>query len=149
MQITLNVDEKLFNESGVGMAIQNAFDSMPDEDKKAIVTDIVRQHITESKVVKRFFVDGSYRYANDTPQPTHEFRKIIESIDFSKELEAMKDQILGFVTEPHQELLVNMIVEAFMHHMAEAVFTDSKFKDLITQEIMRQGGRFFERKQTT
>ena len=73
---------------------------------------------------------------------------IAESIDFSKELEAMKDQILGFVTEPHQELLVNMIVEAFMHHMAEAVFTDSKFNYLLTQEIMRQGGRFFERKQT-
>ena len=146
MQITLNVDENLFNESGVGLAIKEAFDSMPEEEKRSIVTDIVRQRLTESEVVKRYFIEGSYRYSGDKPRPTYEFSKIIGSIDFSKELESAKTQILGFVSEPQPDLIAEMIVRAFIKNLADCLSEDATFKGALTERIVSLGNSMFERK---
>ena len=40
MNITLNVDEKLFDEGGIGEAIKDAFINMPMEEKSSVMKAI-------------------------------------------------------------------------------------------------------------
>lgn len=145
MNITLNIDEKLFDESGVGEAIKDAFINMPKEEKSAIMKDILKQYLLDSDFVKNYFIKKESRgWSNNyTLQdvPTDEFRELIRKIDFSSEMEDVKEVFIEVINKDLNNFLLKLLVDSYMNSIASMVTNNDNFRSDISYNILSEFNR--------
>lgn len=145
MNITLNIDEKLFDESGVGEAIKDAFITMPQEEKSAIMKDILKQYLLDSDFVKNYFIKKESRSwsSNYTIQdvPTDEFRELIRKIDFSSEMEDVKKVFIEVINKDLNKFLLKLLVDSYMNSIASMVTNNDNFRSDISYNILSEFNR--------
>ena len=145
MKITLNIDEKLFDESGVGEAIKDAFITMPQEEKSVIMKDILKQYLLDSDFVKNYFIKKESRSwsSNYTLQdvPTDEFRELIRKIDFSSEMEDVKKVFIEVINKDLNKFLLKLLVNSYMNSIASMVTNNDNFRSDISYNILTEFNR--------
>ena len=145
MKITLNIDEKLFDDSGVGEAIKDAFITMPQEEKSAIMKDILKQYLLDSDFVKNYFIKKESRSwsSNYTLQdvPTDEFRELIRKIDFSSEMEDVKKVFIEVINKDLNKFLLKLLVDSYMNSIASMVTNNDNFRSDISYNILAEFNR--------
>ncbi len=145
MNITLNIDEKLFDESGVGAAIKDAFINMPQEEKSTIMKDILKQYLLDSDFVKNYFIkkenrgwSGNYTFQD---APTDEFRELIRKIDFSSEMEDVKKVFIEVINKDLNKFLLKLLVDSYMNSIASMVTNNDNFRSDISYNILAEFNR--------
>lgn len=145
MKITLNIDEKLFDDSGVGEAIKDAFITMPQEEKSVIMKDILKQYLLDSDFVKNYFIKKESRSwsSNYTLQdvPTDEFRELIRKIDFSSEMEDVKKVFIEVINKDLNKFLLKLLVNSYMNSIASMVTNNDNFRSDISYNILTEFNR--------
>ena len=145
MNITLNIDEKLFDESGVGEAIKDAFITMPQEEKSVIMKDILKQYLLDSDFVKNYFIKKESRSwsSNYTLQdvPTDEFKELIRKIDFSSEMEDVKKVFIEVINKDLNKFLLKLLVDSYMNSIASMVTNNDNFRSDISYNILAEFNR--------
>lgn len=140
MNITLNVDEKLFDEGGIGEAIKDAFINMPMEEKSSVMKEILKQYLLDSGFIKRYFVEnrsyGSWGTYQTEESPTAEFRKLISTIDFSEEMDDVKKMFEEVIKNDLKEQIIKLMVDSYVNTIANTLFDkSSEFRDRLSQDI--------------
>lgn len=140
MNITLNVDEKLFDEGGIGEAIKDAFINMPTEEKSSVMKEFLKQYLLDSGFIKRYFVEDKRLSSWGTYQteeaPTAEFRKLISTIDFSEEMDDVKKIFEEVIKNDLKEQVIKLMVDSYVNTIAKTLFdSSSEFRDRLSQNI--------------
>ena len=140
MNITLNVDEKLFDEGGIGEAIKDAFINMPMEEKSSVMKEILKQYLLDSGFIKRYFVEDKRLSSWGTYQtgeaPTEEFRKLISTIDFSEEMDDVKKIFEEVIKNDLKEQVIKLMVDSYINTIANTLFdSSSEFRDRLRYNI--------------
>ena len=145
MNITLNIDEKLFDESGVGEAIKDAFINMPQEEKSAIMKDILKQYLSDSNFIKNYFIKKENRIwsSNYAVQdvPTDEFKELIRKIDFNDEMEDVKKVFIEVINKDLNKFLLKLLVDSYMNSIASMVTNNDNFRSDISNNILTEFNR--------
>ena len=140
MNITLNVDEKLFDEGGIGEAIKDAFTNMPMEEKSSVMKEFLKQYLLDSGFIKRYFVEDKRLSSWGTYQteeaPTAEFRKLISTIDFSEEMDDVKKIFEEVIKNDLKEQVIKLMVDSYVNTIANTLFdSSSEFRVRLSQNI--------------
>lgn len=140
MNITLNVDEKLFDEGGIGEAIKDAFINMPMEEKSSVMKEILKQYLLDSGFIKRYFVENksfnSWGTYKTEEAPTAEFRKLISTIDFSEEMDDVKKIFEEVIKNDLKEQVIKLMVDSYVNTIANTLFdSSSEFRVRLSQNI--------------
>lgn len=140
MNITLNVDEKLFDEGGIGEAIKDAFINMPMEEKSSVMKEILKQYLLDSGFIKRYFVEdrrlSSWGTYQTEEAPTAEFRKLISTIDFSKEMDDVKKIFEEVIKNDLKDQVIRLMVDSYVNTIANTLFdSSSEFRNRLSQNI--------------
>ena len=143
MNITLNIDEKLFDEGDIGKAIKDAFTNMPIEEKSNIMKDILKQYLLDSDFIKRYFIEkrasnyyGTYKSED---YPTKEFRELISNIDFSEDMDDVKKVFIEIVKTDLQEQLTKLMVDSYINTIANSLFGNSSaFREQLSMNILTE-----------
>jgi hypothetical protein len=140
MNITLNIDEKLFDEGGIGEAIKEAFLSMPIEEKSVIMKDILKQYLLDSEFVKKYFIEkrseGYSSYSRFVDYPTTNFIKLINTIDFKDEMEDVKKVFIDVIENNLRKEVLKLMVDSYVNTMANTLFkSSSDFKDELSMKM--------------
>ena len=143
MKITLNIDEKLFDESGVGEAIKDAFINMPQEEKSAIMKDILKQYLLDSDFVKNYFITRKNNWVSNRIEdaPSDEFRELIRKIDFSSEMEDVKKVFIEVINKDLNKFLLKLLVDSYMNSIASMVTNNDNFRSDISYNILAEFNR--------
>ena len=140
MNITLNVDEKLFDEGGIGEAIKDAFINMPMEEKSSVMKEILKQYLLDSGFIKRYFVEdrrlSSWGTYQTEEAPTAEFRKLISTIDFSEEMDDVKKIFEEVIKNDLKDQVIKLMVDSYVNTIANTLFdSSSEFRARLSQNI--------------
>lgn len=140
MNITLNVDEKLFDEGGIGEAIKDAFINMPMEEKSSVMKEILKQYLLDSGFIKRYFVEdrrlSSWGTYQTEEAPTAEFRKLISTIDFSEEMDDVKKIFEEVIKNDLKNQVIKLMVDSYVNTIANTLFdSSSEFRARLSQNI--------------
>lgn len=140
MNITLNVDEKLFDEGGIGEAIKDAFINMPMEEKSSVMKEILKQYLLDSGFIKRYFVEdrrlSSWGTYQTEEAPTAEFRKLISTIDFSEEMDDVKKIFEEVIKNDLKDQVIKLMVDSYVNTIANTLFdSSSEFRVRLSQNI--------------
>ncbi len=140
MNITLNIDKELFNNSGVGDAIKEAFDSLSEENKVSIMKDIIHQYLSEESIIKKYFLNDRYdAWERKTVYyPSDNFNKIINKIDLSKDMEDIKDKMLNLLNNDLNKILSKLIADAYVNALSNMIKNDDDFRNDISCSIHSQ-----------
>lgn len=136
MQITLNVDAKLFNNNGIGEAIKDLFNSISDEEKRDILKNILIQYLNDTDIIKNYFINQRYVNYTRMDQPTDEFRKLIQKIDMSTEMEDIKKKMINIIENDLQNVLVELFVRNFVNNFQNTLTQDTNFQNYICSTII-------------
>lgn len=136
MQITLNIDAELFNNNGIGEAIKDLFNSISDEEKRDILKDILIQYLNDTDIIKNYFINQRYINYTKIDQPTDEFRKLIQKIDMSTEMEDIKKKMMNIIENDLQNILVELFVRSFVNNFQNTLIQDTNFQDYISSRII-------------
>lgn len=136
MQITLNVDAELFNNNGIGEAIKDLFNSISDEEKRDILRDILFQYLNDTDIIKNYFINQRYINYTTIYQPTDEFRKLIQKIDMSTEMEDIKKKMMNIIENDLQNILVELFVRSFVNNFQNTLIQDTNFQNYISSRII-------------
>lgn len=136
MQITLNVDAELFNNNGIGEAIKDLFNSISDEEKRDILKNILIQYLNDTDIIKNYFINQRYVNYTRMDQPTDEFRKLIQKIDMSTEMEDIKKKMINIIENDLQNVLVELFVRNFVNNFQNTLTQDTNFQNYICSTII-------------
>jgi hypothetical protein len=136
MQITLNVDAELFNNNGIGEAIKDLFNSISDEEKRDILKNILIQYLNDTDIIKNYFINQRYVNYTRIDQPTDEFRKLIQKIDMSTEMEDIKKKMINIIENDLQNVLVELFVRNFVNNFQNTLTQDTNFQNYICSTII-------------
>lgn len=129
MQFTINIDEKMFNESNIGETIKKSFESMSQEEKSSVMKDILKQYLLDSEFVKNYFVekkaDRWYGSSNFKDYPTENFMKLIQKIDFTEEMEEVKKVFIEVIEKDLSRELLKLLVDSYVNTIANTLFNSS------------------------
>lgn len=130
MQFTINIDEKMFNESNIGETIKNSFESMSQEEKSSIMKDILKQYLLDSGFVKNYFIEkkaDSWGYGSAALKdyPTENFRKLIEKIDFTEEMDEVKKVFIEVIEKDLSKEILKLLVSSYVNTIANTLFNSS------------------------
>ena len=131
MQVTISIDKEVFDSDEVGGTIKAIFNSIPEEEKVAIVKDLIMQYLAEDSVIRNYFVETRYdRYLNRHEYyPSRNFNSLIEKIDLTTEMEEVKAKMMTIINDNFTKILTELFVRNFVGMLSNIVLNDSKFKD--------------------
>lgn len=137
MQVTISIDKEVFDTDEVGGTIKAIFNSIPEEEKVAIVKDLMMQYLTEDSVIRKYFVETRYdRYlSRNEYYPSNNFIRLIEKIDLSTEMEDIKKKMIDIVNNELENILIRLFVNNFVGMLSNTVMNDSEFKNEMTSII--------------
>lgn len=127
MNISINIDNELFDSGGVGEAIKTAFETMPDEEKATVMKDILRQYLLDDKFIKNYFIkklDTGYGYHLEEC-PTQHFYNMIEKIDFSAEMNEVKEAFMKVIKNDLGNMLLKLMLDSYINTVANTLFQRS------------------------
>ncbi len=137
MNITLNIDEKLFNESGIGEAIKESFNKLTDDELSDIMKDILHQYLSNEEILKNYFIKKQYdswTHRNEE-YPSENFVKMINKIDLSEEMDDIKDRMINILNNDLNKILTDLFARSFVNSIYNMINTDNEFKDDISNSI--------------
>lgn len=131
MQVTISIDKEVFDSDEVGGTIKAIFNSIPEEEKVAIVKDLMMQYLTEDSVIRNYFVETRYdRYlSRNEYRPSINFNRLIEKVDLTTEMEDIKKKMMDIVNNEFENILIRLFVNNFVGMLSNTVMNDNKFKD--------------------
>ena len=138
MNISISIDEKVFNESGVAEAIREAFENMDKEEKSKIMKDILKQYLLDSKFVHNYFIEEKREHWSGSTKeyPTKEFVELVKMIDFTTEMEEVKDVFMNVVKTDLKEEVLKLMVDSYVNTIANQLFNDSSdFKERLNARL--------------
>jgi hypothetical protein len=137
MQVTISIDKEVFDNDEVGGTIKAIFNSISEEEKVAIVKDLMMQYLTEDSVIRKYFVETRYdRYlSRNEYYPSNNFIRLIEKIDLSTEMEDIKKKMMDIVNNELENILIRLFVNNFVGMLSNTVMNDSEFKNEMTSII--------------
>ncbi len=129
MQVTISIDKEVFDSDEVGGTIKAIFNSIPEEEKVAIVKDLMMQYLTEESVIRNYFVEKRYDRWSSKPEyyPSSNFNRLIEKIDLTTEMEDIKKKMMDIVNNELENILIRLFVNNFAVMLSNTVIHDSKF----------------------
>ena len=126
MNISINIDNELFDSGGVGEAIKTAFETMPDEEKATVMKDILRQYLLDDKFIKNYFIRKSTGYGYQPEEyPTQHFQDMIEKIDFSAEMNEVKEAFMKVIKNDLGNMLLKLMLDSYINTVANTLFQKS------------------------
>lgn len=130
MQVTISIDKEVFDSDEVGGTIKAIFNSIPEEEKVAIVKDLIMQYLTEDSVIRNYFVETRYdRYLNRHEyHPSRNFNSLIEKIDLTTEMEEVKAKMMTIINDNFTKILTELFVRNFVGMLSNTLMNDSEFK---------------------
>ena len=138
MNISISIDEKVFNESGVAEAIREAFENMDKEEKSKIMKDILKQYLLDSKFVHNYFIEEKREHWSGSTKeyPTKEFVELVKMIDFTTEMEEVKDVFMNVVNTDLKKEVLKLMVDSYINTIANQLFNDSSdFKERLNARL--------------
>ena len=138
MNISISIDEKVFNESGVAEAIREAFENMDKEEKSKIMKDILKQYLLDSEFVHNYFIETKRDswIGSSKEYPTKEFVELVKMIDFTTEMEEVKDVFMNVVKTDLKEEVLKLMVDSYVNTIANQLFNDSSdFKERLNARL--------------
>ena len=126
MQFVINIDDEIISELDLANEMKELYKQIPDEEKQAILKDMIKEYLTHSDVIKGIFLQRGY---NDYTYPTDEFKRLINKIDFTEEMEDVKQKMMGIITDDLKNVLVELFVNSFFKSLTESITKDSRFLD--------------------
>ena len=140
MQITINIDEKLFNDSGIGEAIKDSFNKLSKEDLSNIMKDIIHQYLSNEEILKGYFINKRYDNwkHNYEEYPSTEFISIINRIDLSKEMDDIKDKIINLLNNDINKILTDLFARTFINSISTMICNDDDFRNAISDSVNKQ-----------
>ena len=138
MNISIFIDEKVFNESGVGEAIREAFETMDKEEKSRIMKDILKQYLLDSEFVHNYFIETKRDswIGSSKEYPTKEFVELVKMIDFTTEMEEVKDVFMNVVKTDLKKEVLKLMVDSYVNTIANQLFNDSSdFKERLNARL--------------
>ena len=138
MNITLNIDEKLFDKSGIGEAIKEAFKTMDKEEISRIMKDILKQYLLDSEFVHNYFIETKRDswIGSSKEYPTKEFVELVKMIDFTTEMEEVKDVFMNVVKTDLKKEVLKLMVDSYVNTIANQLFNDSSdFKERLNARL--------------
>lgn len=140
MQITINIDEKLFNDGGIGEAIKDSFNKLSKEDLSNIMKDIIHQYLSNEEILKGYFINKRYDNWKHSYEeyPSTEFVSIINRIDLSKEMDDIKDKMINLLNNDINKILTDLFARTFVNSISTMISNDKDFRDAISDSVNRQ-----------
>jgi hypothetical protein len=138
MNISISIDEKVFNESGVAEAIKEAFENMDKEEKSKIMKDILKQYLLDSEFVHNYFIETKRDswIGSSKEYPTKEFVELVKMIDFTTEMEEVKDVFMNVVKTDLKKEVLKLMVDSYVNTIANQLFNDSSdFKERLNARL--------------
>lgn len=138
MNISIFIDEKVFNESGVGEAIREAFETMDKEEKSRIMKDILKQYLLDSKFVHNYFIEEKREHWSGSMKeyPTKEFVELVKMIDFTSEMEEVKDVFMNVINTDLKKEILKLMVDSYVNTIANQLFNNSSdFKERLNDRL--------------
>lgn len=138
MNISISIDEKVFNESGVAEAIREAFENMDKEEKSKIMKDILKQYLLDSEFVHNYFIETKRDswIGSSKEYPTKEFVELVKMIDFTTEMEEVKDVFMNVVNTDLKKEVLKLMVDSYVNTIANQLFNDSSdFKERLNARL--------------
>ena len=138
MNISISIDEKVFNESGVAEAIREAFENMDKEEKSKIMKDILKQYLLDSEFVHNYFIETKRDswIGSSKEYPTKEFVELVKMIDFTTEMEEVKDVFMNVVKTDLKKEVLKLMVDSYVNTIANQLFNDSSdFKEHLNARL--------------
>lgn len=138
MNISISIDEKVFNESGVAEAIREAFENMDKEEKSKIMKDILKQYLLDSEFVHNYFIETKRDswIGSSKEYPTKEFVELVKMIDFTTEMEEVKDVFMNVVKTDLKKEVLKLMVDSYVNTIANQLFNDSSdFKERLNARL--------------
>lgn len=138
MNISIVIDEKVFNESGVGEAIREAFETMDKEEKSKIMKDILKQYLLNSEFIHNYFMNKRINsWSRSTEEyPTKEFIELIKMIDFTSEMEEVKDVFMNVINTDLKKEVLKLMVDSYVDTIANQLFNNSSdFKERLNARL--------------
>ena len=131
MQVTISIDKEVFDSDEVGGTIKAIFNSIPEEEKVAIVKDLMMQYLTEESVIRNYFVEKGYNRWTSNPEyyPSSEFRSLIGKIDLTTEMEEVKAKMMTIINDNFTEILTELFVRNFVSKLSETLVNNTDFRD--------------------
>lgn len=138
MNISISIDEKVFNESGVAEAIREAFENMDKEEKSKIMKDILKQYLLDSEFVHNYFIETKRDswIGSSKEYPTKEFVELVKMIDFTSEMEEVKDVFMNVVNTDLKKEVLKLMIDSYVNTIANQLFNDSSdFKERLNERL--------------
>lgn len=138
MNISVIINEKAFNESGVGEAIREAFETMDKEEKSKIMKDILKQYLLDSEFIHNYFMKKRIdSWSGSTEEyPTKEFIELIKMIDFTSEMEEVKDVFMNIINTDLKKEVLKLMVNSYVDTIANQLFNNSSdFKERLSARL--------------
>ena len=137
MQVTISIDKEVFDSDEVGGTIKAIFNSIPEEEKVAVVKDLMMQYLTEESVIKNYFVGTTYNRWSSNPEyyPSIEFRSLIGKIDLTTEMEEVKAKMMTIINDNFTNILTELFVSNFVGKLSETLVNNTDFRNNLTYII--------------
>ena len=140
MQVTISIDKEVFDSDEIGGTIKAIFNSIPEEEKVAIVKNLMMQFLTEESVIRNYFVEKRYDRWSNRPEysPSINFHRLIDKIDLTTEMEDVKKRMMDLINSELENILIRLFVNNFAVMLSNTVMNDSKFINEMTAIIQNK-----------
>ena len=132
MNITINIDDKTFNDSNVGASIVEAFNKLSKDEIKDVMKEVLKQYLENDSVIRGYFVRRStgWGYGNGEI-PTQEFKSLISKIDFSNLTDDIKNRMVDMITHDLDKIVVSLVTDSIISGLSRSIANSSEFNDVI------------------
>lgn len=132
MNITINIDDKTFNDSNVGASIVEAFNKLSKDEIKDVMKEVLKQYLENDSVIRGYFVQRStgWGYGNGEI-PTQEFKSLISKIDFSNLTDDIKNRMVDMITHDLDKIVVSLVTDSIISGLSRSITNSSEFNDVV------------------
>ena len=132
MNITLNIDDKTFNDSNVGASIVEAFNKLSKDEIKDVMKEVLKQYLENDSVIRGYFVQRSTNWGYGNGEiPTQEFKSLISKIDFSNLTDDIKNRMVDMITHDLDKIVVSLVTDSIISGLSRSIVNSSEFNNVV------------------
>ena len=132
MELTLNVDEKKFND-----LIQGELDNFSEQEIHEICKEGFMKCLSNVDTFRELFVVKDGYYNRDSYHANDLLREAAKKVDLSPLFENFQEQVLEYLRKNHDDIIKELMSEIFMAGLSQYLY-NSKFMDSIQQSFSQQ-----------